>query len=103
MYRCYVNFQVVNFSFLQSVAPNNVSSEYSVLSCEDNVFTKSIISYLMILISYALAFYTFRVAEPEHLSSLTERVSCYIDVAYTFLFTLLITSWQIIILKNDRN
>ena len=57
----------------------------------------------MIFISYVLAFYTFRVAEPERLSSLTERVSCCIDVVYTCMFTLLVTSWQIIILKTDRN
>ena len=33
------------------------------------------ISYLMILVSYIVAIYTFRVVEPEYLSSLTERVA----------------------------
>ncbi len=41
-----------------------------------------IISYLMICIAYPLAIYTFRIAEPEHLSTLAETVSC--QYAYTY-------------------
>ena len=51
------------------------SSDYYILRCDSHVVTLSIISYSMILIAYPLALYTFRVTDPEHLSSLAETVS----------------------------
>ena len=59
---------------LQSTGPRKVSDDYYVLNCEGHLVTYDGISYLMILTSYVVAMYTFRVAEPEHLFSLTERV-----------------------------
>ncbi len=57
------------------MVPQNVSDEYYVISCENHLVTYDILSYLMMLFAYPLALYTFRVAEPENLSSLAESVS----------------------------
>ena len=55
------------------VKENNAS--FYILSCDKRVITGNVIPYLAIIIAYIGAFYIFRIAECEHLSSLSETVS----------------------------
>lgn len=63
---------------MQSVPVKKLSDKYHVIQCDNNVVTLDTISYLMILIAYPIALYTFRKAETEHLSSLAETVSLHV-------------------------
>ena len=55
--------------------PIKENGSFYVLSCDQHIITGSVIPYLSIIIAYIGAFYIFRIAECEHLSSLSETVS----------------------------